>query len=620
MRSFLGLDHGVGHLVSIMTEKMHDSLPIGIEPRELPGHPEPSTSHMGGALVEEVALGTVVQYEPWGNTDRRLRWARLRRAALLAQYGTLQAQGVSQRHAAKALDVPRTTLQAWRAWQEQLDAWPRVVEFVESVPGLAFRHRLVLARQVVCVELGACGMRLGCLFLAMTGRNRCVGASFGTQQQGNRHVAEALVAYRHEETARLTRAMPPQAITVTQEETFTGGLGLVGIEPVSNSMLLEQTAQARDHATWRALREAALAPLKCPGIQSTSDEAPGLLAYVAHHLGVHHSPDLFQAQHELSKAVAVPMAATQRAAEKAMAAAAETLRRVHQHTPSASAPPERRGPGRPPKAVPCPEQAMQEGEVARQACQRLAQAREQIRQSIRASGHAYHFVALDRGVRRNGKLIAHDIQPQSDTIRTIAQHEGLSAVCRARIEKAERVVPKMPATIACVSGYGRQHVRQLDLRQPESYAVHAHLIPSYSLERVAATRPRREGQPVREWAERMWTPLFASGGALSAVHPVEQERLKQQAATLADVFQRSSANVEGRNGYLSLRNHALCGLDRPRKRVCLTTVHNFLLTRPDGTTAAERFFGQKPRSMFTAILEAVEIPPAPRSPPRRVVG
>ena len=79
-------------------------------------------------------------------------------------------------------------------------------------------------------------------------------------------------------------------------------------------------------------------------------------------------------------------------------------------------------------------------------------------------------------------------------------------------------------------------------------------------------------------------------------------------------------NVEGRNGYLSLRNHQLRGLDRPRKRECLTAVHNFLLTRPDGTTAAERFFGQKPRSMFAVILGAVDIPPAPLSPPRRAVA
>ena len=35
--------------------------------------------------------------------------------------------------------------------------------------------------------------------------------------------------------------------------------------------------------------------------------------------------------------------------------------------------------------------------------------------------------------------------------------------------------------------------------------------------------------------------------------------------------------------------------DLPRKRECFTAIHNFFLTRPDGTTASERFFRQKPR-------------------------
>src|SRR5262249_34634886 len=128
----------------------------------------------------------------------------------------------------------------------------------------------------------------------------------------------------------------------------TGGLCLVGMEPVSNYILLEHTAEARDQDTWNALMAGALAPLKCTVIQSTSDETPGLLAYVEHHLGVHHSPDLFHVQHELSKAVATPIAAKQRAAEKAVTTAEEILNRISQHTQSASAPPARRGPGRPP--------------------------------------------------------------------------------------------------------------------------------------------------------------------------------------------------------------------------------------------------------------------------------
>jgi hypothetical protein len=222
-------------------------------------------------------------------------------------------------------------------------------------------------------------------------------------------------------------------------------------------------------------------------------------------------------------------------------------------------------------------------------------------------------------VRRNGKLIAGEIHAQIDTSRASAQQEHLSETGLDRLEKAARVVPKMQATIEFVSGYVRRQVRQLDLTPPVSYAMHASLMPSFSLERVAHTRTVSGGEPLRTLADRLRTLLFAPGGVFAALSPTAQSQLKQQATTLAEVFQRSSSNVEGRKGYLSLRTHQLRGLEHPRKRACLTAVHNFGLTRADGTTAAERFFGQKPRSMFTAILGAVEIPPAPLSPPRRAV-
>jgi hypothetical protein len=565
-------------------------------------------------------VGTVIQYAQGSKAERTQRWDRTQRAQQLDGYRDLQAQGVSQRQAAKVLDVPRTTLQAWRAWQDSLDACPRVVQFFDSVPGLAFLHRLVMALHVVFVEIGACGIRLVCLFLQMTGLNRFVGASYGTQQQVNRRVEEAIVAYRRDESLRLAHEMPPKDITLTQDETFTGGLCLVGMDPVSNYIFLEQVAQARDQDTWQALLEQALSGLNCRVIQSTSDEAPGLLAYVEQHLRAHHSPDLFHVQQELSKAVTAPLAVKQRAAVKAVAQAEETLKRVHERLANANGEPAKRGPGRPPKTTPGLEQATQDVASAQHEHQRLTEQRALVTQSIRGLSHAYHFVDLERGVRRNGKLIAGDIQQHIDTIRIIAQQEDLSETYLERIEKAERVVPKMQATIEFVSGYVRQQVRQLDLAQPESYAMHAHLIPSYYLERVAATRTVTQGEPLRALAERLRTPLFEPGGALSHLTLAEQSQLKAEATKLADVFQRSSSNVEGRNGYLSLRNHQLRGLDRPRKRECLTAVHNFLLTRPDGTTAAERFFGQKPRSMFAVILGAVDIPPAPLSPPRRTVA
>src|SRR5207248_11269406 len=72
------------------------------------------------------------------------------------------------------------------------------------------------------------------------------------------------------------------------------------------------------------------------------------------------------------------------------------------------------------------------------------------------------------------------------------------------------------ATFEFVAGYVRQRVRQLDLTPPVSYAMPAHRMPSCSLERVAQTRTVHAGEPLRELAERLRTPLYEPGGAFAA--------------------------------------------------------------------------------------------------------
>jgi Family of unknown function (DUF6399) len=562
-------------------------------------------------------VGTLIQDQQQRNPEGQPRWDRFERADLFEQYRELRTQGFSERQAAKELKVPRTTLQAWRIWHDTLDICPHVAEFFQGGPGLAFLHRLVIAFHMVCVEVGACGIRLVCLFLNLTGLNRFVAASYGAQQQVNVQIEQAMVAYDQDETARLAPDMPQKDLTVTQDETFTGGLCLITMDPDSNFIMLEQPAPARDQTSWNEHMAPALAQFNCRVIQSTSDEAPGLLAYVEHYLEAHHSPDLFHVQHELVKAVSGPMATKERAAHKAVTEATEQLERLQSDPQNTGDQPQKRRPGRPPKNPMSREQAEQVLEAARREHERLAKQREQVKASIRGIGHDYHFVDLERGVRRNGQLIASDIQDHIEQIRTVAHHEGLSQSCLERIEKAERGVPKMQATIEFVSRYVSQQVDQLDLTPPVSFAMHAKLIPSYYLDRIAETRTVERGEPLRELAERLRTPLFEAGGVLSMLGLESQDQLRNEAKRLAVVFQRSSSNVEGRNGYLSLRSHQLRGLDLPRKRQCFTAIHNFFLTRPDGTTAAERFFGRKPRSMFAAILESVELAPAPLSPPRK---
>ena len=123
----------------------------------------------------------------------------------------------------------------------------------------------MIAFHLVCVEVGACGIRLVCLFLNLTGLDRFVAASYGAQQQVNRQVEQAIVDYRQNETARLAKDMPQKDLTVTQDETFTGGLCLITMDPESNFIILEQLAQARDQASWNDAHGTGPGPAQLPG-------------------------------------------------------------------------------------------------------------------------------------------------------------------------------------------------------------------------------------------------------------------------------------------------------------------------------------------------------------------
>jgi hypothetical protein len=62
-------------------------------------------------------VATIIQENHPGNQERNQRWTRLERYDLFELYGALHAQEISQSQEAQMLDMPRSTLQAWRMYQ-----------------------------------------------------------------------------------------------------------------------------------------------------------------------------------------------------------------------------------------------------------------------------------------------------------------------------------------------------------------------------------------------------------------------------------------------------------------------------------------------------------------------
>ena len=551
------------------------------------------------------------------NRSRHQQWQRPLRAEAHAAFEILLREGFSERKAAESLGLARSTVQSWRAHAGSLDSTSELVSFLESPTGLAFLQQLTHALHLVFVELGGCGIRLVCKFLALTRLDRFVASSYESQRRLNVEIENSIVDFGRRERERLASKMPEKDITVAQDETFTSGLTLVAIEPESGYILLEEPASSRDAESWKAAMDKACAGFNCRIIQSTSDEAKGLIAYAESLLGVQHSPDLFHVQQELSRGVSPPLSAKLRAAERQVEGANASLAEAEQAARDYLKNIEERGPGRPPDLKKAIEEAKHLVRASETEVEKLKALKDKVTENIKGLGNDYHPVDLKSGKRCDGSIISEKLQKRIDSIRAIAESEGLVEHSLKRIDKAERVLPKMADTIDFVSNYVRQEVQKLGLTHAEAHAFHAKLLPAGYLDRLAGKTSKQDGQELREKAIQIIEPLYAEDAVFANWTLTAREGLKLEAERLARVFQRSSSSVEGRNGVLSFRNHGLRGIPT-RKRQCLTVLHNFFIERGDGTTAAERFFGDRPGDLFQEILAKVDVPRRPRSPALKV--
>ncbi|MBU0495129.1 MAG: hypothetical protein KKB13_25070 [Chloroflexi bacterium] len=536
---------------------------------------------------------------------RKNQWSRAEVAAKMAAYEEAYQRTPSQRQVAEELQVPRSTLQHWLERQEGLDAEPEVVAFFESPVGVAFLHRLVLAAHFVITLLGPSGIRRVCLFLELSGLDQFVAASYGAQQQVSVALEESVVVFDQLEQTRLAKDMPPQQITVCEDETFHPAVCLVAIEPVSNFILLEQYADNRKAATWTQAMAAATAELPVEIVQATSDEGPGLLCHVQEDLGAHHSPDVFHVQHELVKGTSGALASKKRQAEEAVVKATQQFSRLQQQK-EASLQKEISECG--PELDERMEQAQEQVRETQQALATAAEQQERARQAIRGISAVYHPYDLETGAPQSAAAVAVALAQHFAEIEAVAAAAQLSERCVKRIEKAQRVTVDMVATVAFFRLTVRAKVEALSLAPHVEQALYHHLIPAIYLHLVAAKTPDVERRPaLQQKSAELLAPLLSAVGPLADLTPEEKVMFETVAQECAQLFQRSSSCVEGRNGYLALHHHSLHRLG-DRKLAALTTVHNYFVQRPDGTTAAERFFGAKPRDLFGWVLDQVDLP------------
>lgn len=519
--------------------------------------------------------------------------------------------GISQREYARNNGIPRTTFQQWIVHKASINAPPAVVKFIESPEGLAFVHKIVMAALFVITQLAPGSIRMACTFLMLSGLNEFVASSYGSVQTVVKAMEQQIVLFGKLELERLGTLMNPQKITILEDETFHPRICLVAMDGASGFIFLEMYADSRDSKTWAKQLKKAFGDLPVEVVQVTSDEAKALIKHAEKELGANHSPDLFHVVHELFKGTSLSMAREVKVARKAVDEAREVTERLEE---SQKMYPESENPspycslGTMQKNI---DDAEAEEKHARQAFDEAEKQQQEMADAIRGISECHHPFDLETGEARSAQKVAADIDGKFETIDEIAEKVCLNDRGLERIDKARRVVTAMVATITFFHKTVREWIEQLCLTEQVTKFIIERWIPARYIELVAERASDSETRArLRERAAKLMPSPQEIGKMLSSLCDNDRVLIVYAVEQCAQLFQRSSSAVEGRNGHLSLFHHGHHRLTET-KLAARTVIHNYMKVRPDETTAAERFFGDAPRNLFQWLLERMDTPKRP---------
>ncbi|MCP4237593.1 MAG: hypothetical protein GY770_29100, partial [Aestuariibacter sp.] len=276
----------------------------------------------------------------------------------------------------------------------------------------------------------------------------------------------------------------------------------------------------------------------------------------------------------------------------------------------------KQGTGRPPSLDKRIEAARQQERQSSANLADAAETQEQAKNARKGISQIYHPYNMQTGEVQNAEKVSDGLNREFEKLASIAEKMELRESAQKKIAKAKRVVTKMVATVAFYWLSVNAKIEALELTENVEKIVLENLLPAYYLFIVADKKNDvSQRKQLKEKAEELIAIVHDEQSPIQQLSIEKMQTLDAVVWECVNLFQPSSSCVEGRNGQLALRHHALHRIS-DQKLNALKVVHNFHLQRADGTTAAERFFGKTPKSLFSHLLNKVNLPgfPAKKRP------
>jgi hypothetical protein len=436
-------------------------------------------------------------------------------------------------------------------------------------------------------------------YLGNTGLDSLIASSNGALQMFWSRCEDHIIKFGKEEEARLAAKMKSKKITAGLDEMFRGKRPcLVAMDVVSNYILLEKFTEDRTANTWKKELEPRLQNLNIEVGQVVSDLC-GAIRAVTRELGAEHISELFHAQYEISKATSTALSSQERAAERVLNDSEDKLQKLKDK----------------PRRLKMEERneqliELEEAENLRDSLkpeyEQRVKRREKVSAARREMGKIHHPIDLKTGKLQSAEGMEERFNEQFNVIEDCVKEANLSDRCTERIDKSRRAF----GAIVCYMKYFFTvyvaFVEGLRLSTEQEEFFNEVIFPLSYLRMIW----KRLSKEAKKENKLLLESLEAAARDSPWSEELKQE-LMNKGREMAQIFQRSSSCVEGRNGMLSLNYHRFHRLNE-RTLKALTVIHNFDARRHDGTTAAERFFEAKHENLFDSLVENVRIPGKPQ--------
>lgn len=413
-----------------------------------------------------------------------------------------------------------------------------------------------------------------------------------------RQMEQGLATYQQQCESSATVPVPER--TVALDETFFQQLMiLVMMDLPSGYVFVEKPATDRSFETWKAAVSPRLEALGLTVRHAISDRAKALIKLALNTFGCQSGADLFHAQQDLGRWLSAPLARKTKTAETHRKEVQTLLARE--------------------EARKADQRDL--GEIGRLRAH-LAEAEKQHTTALtnqktykahrEAISHSIHPFDLSSGLPQDEDAILTTLQQESDALATLGDSAHINDP-EDKLGKFRRQHKALSQHVGTWWLWINTLLADLNADELTQQWISKRLMPVvYWSQRAAQTKKPSDRRLYHEAWEKA-VKIFDDDAFTKNLPADAIQYWLAWCEEKITHFQRTSSAVEGRNGCLAQVYHNRRGLTETRLQA-LTVIHNYGTFRADGSTPANRLYGQAFPDLFESLLGGMEPLPLPRKP------